>query len=60
VNVDEKQISVLLDLKMKVNLVEKKVLKKLNILYSIDCQLKLVNINDEETILYNIVENVSV
>jgi len=37
VNIDEKQISALLDLKMKVNLVEKKVLKRLNIFYFIDC-----------------------
>jgi len=37
VNIDERQISALLNLKMKVNFVEKKVLKKLNISYSIDC-----------------------
>jgi len=59
-NIDERQISALLDLKMKVNLVEKKILKRLNISYSIDCQLRLVNINNEEIILCNIVKNVSV
>jgi len=37
VNVNERQISVLLDLEVKVNFVEKKILKKLNISYSIDC-----------------------
>jgi len=37
VNIDEEQISALLDLRVKVNLVEKKVLKRLNIFYSIDC-----------------------
>jgi len=60
VNIDEKQISALLDLRMKVNLIEKFFLKKLNIFYSIDCQLKLVNINDEKTILYSIIKNVSI
>jgi len=60
VNIDEKQISALLDLKMKVNLVEKKVLKRLNIFYFIDCWLRLVNINDEKTILCDIIKNVSV
>jgi len=59
-NIDEKQISALLDLKMKVNLVEKKILKRLSIFYSIDCWLKLVNINDEKTILCSIIKNVSV
>ena len=37
VNVNEKQISALLNLRMKVNLIEKEILKKLNIFYSIDC-----------------------
>jgi len=37
VNIDERQISALLDLKTEVNLVEKKVLKRLNIFYFIDC-----------------------
>jgi len=36
VNIDEKQISALLDLRTEVNFVEKKVLKRLNIFYSID------------------------
>jgi len=58
VNVDEKQISALFDLKVKVNLVEKKILKKLNIFYSIDCQLRLMNINNKKTILCSIVKNV--
>jgi len=60
VNTDERQISALLDLKMKVNLVEKIFLKRLNIFYSIDCQLRLININNKKTILCNIVKNVSV
>jgi len=60
VNIDERQISALLDLKVKVNLVEKKILKRLNIFYSIDCQLRLMNINDEKTILCNIIKNVSI
>ena len=59
-NINEKQISALLNLKMKVNLVEKKILKRLNISYFIDCQLRLININDEEIILHNIVKNASV
>ena len=59
-NIDERQISTLLDLKMKVNLVEKKILKKHNISYFIDCQLRLMNINNEKTILHNIIKNVSV
>jgi len=58
--INERQISALLDLKMKVNLVEKKILKKLNISYFIDCQLRLMNINNEKTILHNIIKNVSV
>jgi len=37
VNIDEEQISVLLDLKVEVNLVEKKVLKRFNIFYFFDC-----------------------
>jgi len=60
VNIEERQISALLDSEMKVNLVEKKILKRLNIFYSIDCQLRLVNINNKKTILCSIVENVSV
>jgi len=60
VNINERQISALLNLKMKVNLVEKKILKRLNIFYFIDCQLRLVNINNKKTILCNIVKNVSV
>jgi len=36
VNIDEKQISALLNLKTEVNFVEKKVLKRFNISYSID------------------------
>ena len=60
VNIDKRQISALLDLKMKVNLVEKKILKRLNIFYSINCQLRLININNKKTILCNIVKNVSV
>jgi len=60
VNINESQISALLNLKMKINLVEKKFLKRLNIFYFIDCQLRLVNINNEKTILYNIIKNVSV
>ena len=59
-NVNEKQISVLLDLKMKVNFVEKKIFKKFNIFYFIDCQLRLMNINNEKTILHNIIKNVSI
>lgn len=60
VNVDKKQVSALIDSEVKVNLVEKEVLKKLNISYSIDCHLKLIDINSEETILHSIVENVSI
>ena len=60
INIDEKQVSVLLDLKVKVNLVEKEVLKKLDISYSVDCQLRLVDINNKKTILHNIVKNVFV
>jgi len=60
VNIDERQISVLLNLKTEVNLVEKKVLKRLNISYFIDCQLRLMNINDEKTISHNIIKNASV
>jgi len=60
VNVNKRQISVLLDLKMKVNLVKKKILKKLNIFYSINCQLRLVNINNKKTILCNIIKSVSI
>jgi len=43
-NINERQISALLNLKVKVNLVEKKVLKRLNISYSIDCQLLCFNL----------------
>ncbi len=60
VNINERQISALLNLKMKVNLVEKRILKRLNIFYFIDCQLRLVNINNKKTILCSIVKNVSV
>jgi len=60
VNIDERQISALLDLRTEVNFVEKKILKKLNISYSIDCQLRLMNINSEKTILCDIIKNVSV
>jgi len=60
VNIDEKQISALLNLRVKVNLVEKKILKRLNIFYFINCWLRLVNINSEKTILCSIIKNVSI
>jgi len=59
-NIDEEQVSALFDLRVKVNFVEKKILKRLNIFYFINCQLRLININNEETILCSIVENVFV
>ncbi len=37
VNIGEKQVLILLDSEVKVNLVEKEVLKRLNISYFIDC-----------------------
>ena len=37
VNIDKRQILILLDLKVKVNLVKKEILKRLNLFYFIDC-----------------------
>jgi len=59
-NIDKRQISALLNLRTEINFVEKKILKRLNIFYFIDCQLRLMNINNKKTILCNIIKNVSV
>ena len=60
VKVENECVSALLDFRAKVNLMQKSVLQKLSILYTVNIRLKLVNINDDEIMLWNICENVEI
>ena len=60
VKVRNEQVSVLLDSEVKVNLMLKSVLQKLNMSYTVNIRLRLVNINDDEIMLHDICKNVKV
>ena len=60
VKVENECVSALLDFRAKVNLVQKSVLQKLNILYTVNIRLRLVNINEDEIMLWDICKNVKI
>ena len=60
VKVRNEYISVLLNSEVKVNLMQKSVLQELSILYTVNIRLKLVNINDDEIMLWSICKNVKI
>jgi len=60
VKVEEGQVSALIDINAKVNLVEECILQKLNVFYTVDDCLQLVDINGQKTVLHDICENVEI
>ena len=60
VKVRNEHVSALLDFRVEVNLVQKSVLQELNIFYTVNIRLRLVNINDDEIMLWSICENVEI
>ncbi len=60
VKVGSEKVSVLLDSEVEVNLVQKDCLWRLDISYTIDCRLWLVDINGNETVLRGICENMEI
>ncbi len=54
------KVSALLDSGAKVNLVQKDCLWWLDISYTIDCRLRLIDINGDETVLRGICENMKI
>jgi len=51
VKIEKVRISVLLNTEVKVNLIKKSLIQRLKILFTVDEQLRLVNINEEKTVL---------
>ncbi len=60
VKVEEGQVSALIDINAEVNLVEECILQKLNVSYTVDGCLQLIDINDQKTVLHDICENVEI
>jgi len=60
VKVEGGQVSALIDIDTEVNLVKKCILQKLNVFYTVNGCLQLVDINDQKTVLHNICENVKI
>jgi len=60
VKVEEGQVSALIDISAEVNLVEECILQKLNVSYTVDGCLQLIDINDQKTVLCGICENVKI
>jgi len=60
VKVEEGQVSALIDISTKVNLVKECILQKLNVLYTVDGCLQLIDINDQKTVLHDICENIKI
>jgi len=60
VKVEEGQVSALIDTDAEVNLIKECILQKLNVLYTVDGCLQLIDINDQKTVLHNICENVKI
>jgi len=50
----------LIDINAEVNLVKECILQKLNVFYTVDGHLQLIDINDQKTVLYDICENVEI
>ncbi len=60
VKIEEGQVSALININAEVNLVKECILQKLNVFYTVDDCLQLVDINDQKTVLHNICENVEI
>ena len=60
VKVRNECVSALLDFRAEVNLMQKSVLQELNILYTVNIRLRLVNINGDEIMLWDICKNVKI
>jgi len=60
VKVEEDQVSALIDINIEVNLVKECILQKLNVSYTVDGCLQLIDINGQKTVLHNICENVEI
>ena len=50
----------MIDINAEVNLVEECILQKLNVFYTVDGCLQLIDINDQKTVLHDIYENVEI
>jgi len=60
VKVEEGQVSALIDISAEVNLVKECILQKLNVSYTVDGCLQLVDINDQKTVLCDICKNIEI
>ncbi len=58
--VEEGQVSALIDISAEVNLVKECILQKLNVFYTVDGCLQLIDINDQKTVLCDICENIKI
>jgi hypothetical protein len=56
----EGQVSALINTDAEVNLVKECILQKLNVFYTVDGCLQLIDINDQKTVLHDICENVEI
>jgi len=50
----------LIDIDAKVNLIKEHILQKLNVSYTVNGCLQLIDINDQKTVLHDICENVEI
>jgi len=60
VKVEEGQVSALIDISAEVNLVKECILQKLNVFYTVDGCLQLIDINDQKMVLHDICKNVEI
>jgi len=60
VKVEKDQVSALINISAKVNLVKECILQKLNVFYTVNDCLQLIDINDQKTVLCDICENVKI
>jgi len=60
VKIEEGQVSALIDTDTEVNLVKEHILQKLNVSYTVDDCLQLIDINGQKTMLHDICENVEI
>ena len=58
--VEKDQVSALINISAEVNFVKEHILQKLNVFYTVDDCLWLININDQKTVLCDICENVEI
>jgi len=60
VKVEEGQVSALINISAEVNLVKECILQKLNVSYTVDGHLQLIDINNQKTVLCDICENIKI